>query len=250
MNVTTYSLAFFLGLVVCKNATAFDFSREVGVGVLAGTSTKTGTLGSRDGDYALVLDGHNHFNQRLTIWQIRQYGFSQARLELGRGVGIALDAVSGISLLSLKDSQKGMSPFLGIEPFSGRFVMHTRETRRDHYSWFPSAAAGVQYGFASCRILPLAKAGAALGTLTRPSIWPGFGTTLGVATHINCAGLDLAGQKLRVFEGPWNTDMFTIDFSWAVQKTPIHFGARYETLSTPGYIAPEKRVLLVFHSRS
>jgi hypothetical protein len=239
-----------LGLLAGPSAAAFKLSREVGVGALAGVSTEAGSLGSLDGDYALVLDGHNHFKQRTTLWQIKQYGFSQARLELGRGVGIALDAVSGIALLGLQDGQKGITPFLGIEPFSGRIFTHTRETRRDHYAWLPAVTTGLQYGFASCRVLPLAKAGASAGTLTRPGIWPGFGSTLGVAAHLNCRGFDLAGQRTRVFEGPWATELSTIDFSWAMKKSPIHFGTRYETISTPGYGPDEKRVLFMLHGRS
>src|SRR5690242_2066256 len=95
-------------------AQSMHLQNVIGLGALAGG-------GSRADSYSFFVEGHNHFKQTRTVWGIRQYGFSQSRLELGNGIGVTVDALSGITLYGLRGGAH-LAPHVGIEPFNSQIT--------------------------------------------------------------------------------------------------------------------------------
>jgi hypothetical protein len=218
-------------------------SDEVGIGAL--TSSAPGALTA---EYAFIVEGGNHFQQRETVWGITQYGFAQSRLELGTSVGISLDADSGVTLIGLGKNDR-IAPHLGIEPFSGTVSLNTKAGADSFYEWMPMASAGVQVAAGSCRLLPLVRAGGGVGNLRKAGLLPGFSQAVGASAHINCGLVNLAGSWVKVGPLPNAATLGAVDLSVALRSLPIRFGARAETLDggTAEFARPsESRFLVVF----
>lgn len=217
----------------------------VGIGALVGESGGTS-------EYAVVIEGNNHFKQRRGIYDVRQYGHGQSRVEIGNGLGLSFAATSGVTLYGL-DRKGGFSPHFGIEPASGRIVMNTRADREDYYEWLPMASVGPQFGWKACRMLPLARAGMAAGNLGRDNLKPAFNAAYGVGAYLNCSKLDIAAEVTRVNRSVSDIDLGLIDVSYSFKPEGLKLGLRAEGNfyggGTPASaLASEKRVLLMVRS--
>jgi hypothetical protein len=216
----------------------------IGLGALAGS-------GTRADSYSFFIEGHNHFKQTKTIWGIRQYGFSQSRLELGNGIGVTLDALSGITLLGL-EKDESVAPHLGIEPFDGQITWNSRSSRASYYQWLPMASAGLQAVAGSCRILPELRLGGALGNIGRHKLAPWPHASAGVAAHVNCAQTDFAAYFTRIDPGHTSSDLAAVDIALPLRRG-WSFGVRGELVSfhpeqSPGETIRENRMMLVLRS--
>lgn len=234
-------IAGLVGLLVTIQAQAIEKAeiRNAPVGV--------GSLVSRVGqdvDYALVLEGSNHFKQRTTQFGIRQYGFAQSRLELGTSSGLNLAATSGITVFGIQGEQK-VSPHLGIEPFSGRVALNTDAANERFYEWFPAASAGLQFQAGGCRVLPLVKGGGAVGNLGKSGLGPAFRSSHGAGAHFNCDRWDLAFETSRIRGGGLRADLSAIDFSLNQYRSGLKLGMRAERLEMPSSQHLENRVMFV-----
>ena len=226
---------------------AYKLSSEVGIGALMGQSTHDGVVEPGSNDYTLVLDGHNQFQQRMTQWGIRQYGFSQSRLEVGTNLGVTLDATSGVALYGLEDGQKGIAPFLGLEAFSGHIALNTRQDRIDFYEWLPTVSTGVQIGWGACRLLPLVKGGGAVGTVTQGGFWPVFGLSAGAGTHLNCGKWNFGGSLAGVRAQGQYAQIGAVDFEFAIPQSKIQLDLRSEWVGRSS--GQEQRAMMTLRSR-
>lgn len=196
-------------------------ANTVGIGALGYSP------GGNDPIYSFIVEGHNHFEQRETYFQIRQYGFGQSRLEIGGGFGIRLAATSGVTLYGVDDTGGWIAPHLGVEPFSGQINWNTSDRQESFYQWFPMASAGFQIETSACRILPLVKAGGAAGNYEKSGLLPRFSTSYGSSFHLNCAGLDLGAEIIRLNQSK-PVDFGALDFAIHPTRTNFKMGIRAE----------------------
>ncbi len=217
-------------------------SKPVGVGGLLGELTGDGPLAR---DFAAIIDGNNHFRQRMTVFGVRQYGFGHSRLEIGTGIGVHLEATSGITLVGLEGDAK-IFPHIGMEPMSGRINWSTRDQRIDYYEWLPMMSVGIQGQVKGCRILPLVRAGGGVGTLNRgeSSLVRSPQRAYGLGAHFNCSRFDFALESTHLGSGVDRTQFATMDL--ALQLRPDwQFGVRAERLNVESLSgeSAEKRVI-------
>lgn len=196
----------------------------VGVGTLVGNSE--GQL-----NLAAVFEGHNHFNQKKTVWDIRQYGYAESRLEIGTGVGAQVSATSGVTVFGIEGNQKVM-PHLGVEPFNFRLNLNSSDHRQGYYEWLPMLSLGIQGATESCRLLPLFRAGGGIGNLTRPGIRPVSHFASGVGAHLNCKKFNFALEYTRVHSDPGPRDFATLDLAMRLPGSSSELGLRAEGLFT------------------
>lgn len=193
--------------------------------------------------YSLVIEGHNHFSQKMSIWGVRQYGYGQSRLELGSNAGINLDAISGITVMGLEGDQ-GISPHLGIEPFNGHVSWNSNDARQSYYQWFPMLSGGIQVAAGSCRFLPLMRGGFTVGNLGKDGLGPRILQASGIGVHLNCAGVDLGANLLSGGAGPSRFRVRTIDFAVNLRAS-ANLGVRSETLTLSSGVAENRYVLVI-----
>lgn len=224
---------------------------DVGQGLMFGDMTQGGINKT---SYAFIIEGNNHFNQKKSIWGIRQYGYAQSRLELGSPFGLTMDSVSGIILYGLNENMEGLWPFLGIEPFSGHITWNSDSLNHHFYEWMPMMSAGFQFSLGSCFILTIAKGGIGVGNLNQPNLFPQSHLGYGMGNHFNCENFNF-GFTLNRMKFPGSLDYLfsTIDLAIDDSKLPYYFGIRGEFL---GAIDPprlmsvslEKRIMLIIRS--
>lgn len=245
------------------NAEAETLSADLRQGALQNPVGFGSLIGEDSGSnsYALVIDGHNHFQQRSTVWGIRQYGFSESRLELGNHVGVNLDAISGITLIGTKEvsspdtgqstSSDQVAPQIGIEPFSARVTWSTLSNHLNYYEWFPMVSAGAQAVLGKYRVLAVGRAGAAAGNLYKGHFGPEFDPAYGAGLHLNSARVDFATSLTRVLRESGYINLATVDLVFQVKHSVLDVGLRGELTkvaqSPPGTITPDERqILLLF----
>ena len=197
-------------------------------------------------DYAFVADGEKHFDQRVGQFDFRQYGEAESRFEIGKGLGVGMQATTGITLLGI-DSGEKIYPHLGIEVFSGRFSVNSNSAREKYYEWLPMVSAGIQLAAGKCRLLPLARAGGGLGNLGKAGIFPALGSAIGVSSYLDCSGFDLSGELTHLNAAGKAINLAGADLSIRLNHEKIGIGLRGERTSEPDRL--EQRVLLLFRSR-
>ena len=106
--------------------------------------------------------------------------------------------------------------------------MATDGSTHRYYEWLPMMAAGVQFATGSCRILPLARGGGALGNIAMSGLFPGAGFGYGVGGNLNCLSVDLAINATRVLSQDTTTDLWTADLSYRFWPSPLKIGLRGE----------------------
>jgi hypothetical protein len=219
------------------------FNTPVGVGSLLGRADD-------QNQYALVIEGQNHFKQRRGPYGIRQYGHGESRLELGNGVGLSLSATSGVSLYGLKPGET-WSPHVGIEALSGRITVNTNGSFERYYEWLPMMSAGLQFAVTrSCRLLPLARAGGGAGNLGKNGWAPSLRAAYGTGAYLNCADLDVAAEITRLPGSGNDVNLTTVDVAYPLSRHGLKIGLRGEsTLERDGgSVNPdrtEQRVLVL-----
>jgi hypothetical protein len=224
------------------------FTDPIGVGSLYQKSF----AGNR---YSLVVEDDHHFRQKGKFLGVTRYGFAQSRLEVGAGVGVHLEAVSGINVYGLKPGQ-WFSPHIGVEPFISRLSWSTGTAQERFYEWFPMLSFGPQFASGSCRFLPLVRVGAAIGNLGRSGILPRLNRAYGTGAHLNCAKFDLGAELTRTGPSDAPIDLGTVDLAYQPGFTDFRFGVRAESLvkrtdrssifsSVSSAIPHEERVMFV-----
>jgi hypothetical protein len=215
----------------------------VGLGLLFGTAENSN-------EYRLVVEGQNHFNQRVGIYNVRQYGHGQARIELGNGAALNLAATSGITLFGLS-RHSTFSPHIGIEPMSGRIALDSNRALESSYEWLPAVSAGPQFAFSSCRFLPLVRGGAGVGNLGKDGRAPSIRPTYGVGTYFNCAGMDVAAEITRLKGQANDVDLALADVAYEINSDGLKLGLRGESVQTRDLTAThsEQRVLLLLRGQ-
>lgn len=181
--------------------------------------------------YSFLIEGHNHFRQKETEFEIRQYGVGESRLLLGsKGVGLRLNAISGITVIGLADDEKGFSPHVGVEPFSGKVAWLSSDRFESFYQWLPMVSLGLQLDKAGCRILPLVRGGAGIGNLQRSFFWTHGAPAYGLGSHLNCKRWNFAAEATRIPYFEQNLSFYLADFSYRL-KRDLEFGVRAEAQS-------------------
>lgn len=194
-----------LALMLLSAGAAADDSRAVspiGVGMMAGADESERT-------FAAVLEGEKRFSQRVS--GAPQYGFAQARLELGNHVGAGVSALSGITLFGDRNSAM-IAPHVGIEPFSFEGAWNTSAERQSFYDWLPMASFGLRSQIASCHGLAMGRAGGAVGNLGKTGFWPDARVAYGGAVLLGCDKFDLDFELTQVRRSE-PIDLMAIDFS-------------------------------------
>jgi hypothetical protein len=218
------------------------FESPVGLGGLVGQAP-----GSHE--YAFVVEGQNHFTQREGMYGLNQYGQGESRLELGNGVGISLQATSGVSLYGLKETDHhGVAPHLGIEPFSGMIHWNSGGRRTNVYEWLPMASVGPQFAFGSCRLLPLIRGGGAAGNITQSGYTPSIGVAYGAGTYLNCETIDVAAEATQIQSQNRTSGVRVADLSYRFLQTGLKLGLRGESELANEIGRPEQRVLVILRS--
>lgn len=207
-----------------------------------------------DSSFALIIEGHRHLDQKMTLWGIRQYGFVQSRLEIGSPFGLTVDSVSGIILYGLDQRMEGGWPFLGFEPLSGEISWDSGSLSQHFYEWFPMMSTGLQFSFGHCSFFSLVKGGVSIGNLNQNDFSPQGNMSYGMGTHLNCEGLNFGAVLTRVhFPGSSDFLKGTLDLAVEDRGLPFYFGIRGELL---GALDPlqvfamrlEKRAMLIVRS--
>ncbi len=223
-----------------RNEDPFLNSNPVGLGAVASThSTKHAA--------AFVLEGSNHFRQRIGFYGIRQYGFAESRAELGPSPALALSAATGITLLGLEKRER-TSLHLGVEPFNGRVSWRSTDTGRSFYQWFPTASGGAQLAAGTCRSLGLLRAGAGVGNFGTEGLRPRLHQASGAAVHVNCRQADLGFEILNLGKGGENGVFRTFDLTWNIPQSSWKLGTRAEWISARTDPVAERRWLIVMRT--
>jgi hypothetical protein len=237
-----------------ESISRYRFETPIGIGSLVGSA-------SGKNEYAAVLEGQNHFNQRPSLYQMSQYGHGQSRLEVGNKIGITLSSQSGVTLIGLNKNRKYFSPHLGIEAASGRITFDSNGTMASYYEWIPMVSGGFQIQSGPCRILPLVKGGGALGNIVQNGIAPALGYSYGASSYLNCQNIDFSADYIRVESAGRGINLGIVDLSYNFAPVGFRIGLRGESeissLSSPGSMESgsreksrnETRFLLVFRTR-
>lgn len=248
-RVIGFSLAVSVGHSVCARAeeisTATYNVREASQTAPFGFGVMSGELPGETG-YSFIVQAERHFDQRENRFGFRQYGEHESRFEAGQGVGIAMQATTGITLVGL-DPGEHVFPHVGFEAFSGQFAVSSDTAREKYYEWLPTMSAGMQFDARGCRFLPLARGGAGVGNLGKPGALPALGSVLGVGAYLDCKAFDLSAEAAHLSAASSATDLARADFSVPLSHGDAGLGLRGERISEPDRL--EQRVLLVFKSR-
>ena len=196
-----------------------------GFGQLVGTAGKSL-------DLAFVVEAQNHFKQRRTLMRTVRYGFAQARLEAGTGLGFALASTSGFTLMGASVAQP-IALHIGVEPLHGRIQANTNDVRRDFAEWTPTIGIGPQFFTSNCRMLPvLARVGGAAGNVARADSWsPELGAAAGVGSYLACSSWDLAAEWLRVAGPSGPVDWTMVSISGDLPSDGLRWGVQVEALA-------------------
>jgi hypothetical protein len=215
-----------------------NFRTPVGLGILTGE-------GSGYSQWAAVIEGQNHFKQHMGEYGITQYGHGYARAEIGNYLGVVLGAHSGVMLYGLGNKRKwGVSPFFGIEPFSGAISWTSTPERNRFYNWQPMASGGLQFGLGGCRLLSIVRGGVAAGNLLKDGMLPAFGMAYGTGAYLNCSSVDLAFDLNQVRASGRFTNLGLADLSYGFSPGGVKLGVRGESDTAHS----ERRLLLVFQT--
>jgi hypothetical protein len=240
-----YALALLICFLLCcmgqhSRAEPFLNSNPLGFGAIA---TKTGARQVP----AVVLEGSNHFRQRVGFYGTRQYGFAESRAELGSSPALALSASTGITVLGL-EKREHASLHLGVEPFNGRVSWRSSDTGRSFYQWLPTASLGAQLAGGPCRALALARAGGGVGNFGTMGLRPRLRQASGSAVHLNCSQADLGFEILNLGKGGEGAVFRTFDLTWNIPQSSWKLGTRAEWISAQAAPQAERRWLVVMRT--
>jgi hypothetical protein len=210
-----------------------------------GLGVMSGQLQGETG-YSFIAQGERHLSQREGRLGFREYGEHASRISAGQGVGVAMQATTGITLVGL-DAHEHVFPHIGFEIFSGQFAISSDSAAEKYYEWLPTMSVGIQSSFGSCRFLPLARAGGGAGNLGKPGIAPALGTVVGVGAYLDCAALDFSVEAGHLNAVGGGTDFSRADLSIPLAKGASGIDLRGEKILEPNRL--EQRVSLVFKSR-
>lgn len=186
-----------------------------GIGLLAGKS-----------------DGKNEMAGALEFGGAGQtsaaYGQGALRLEGGSGWGISGYGFGGATLTGLERGEPAALLF-GLEPLNLAFTANSNDKREDFIEWLPMVSLGGQLAADSCRILALARAGGALGTLGKN----GAGYAYGGGAYVNCRDFFLTTELTRIDRKGQATDMAAVDTMIPIKAhRNVFLGLRGEVLDT------------------
>jgi hypothetical protein len=215
-------------------------SNPLGFGAIASTNS----IGN---SAAFVLEGSNHFRQRVGFYGIRQYGFAESRAELGPSPGLSLSAATGITLLGMEEHDR-LAFHLGVEPFNGRVSWRATDSGRSFYQWFPTASVGAQFSGGPCRALGLLRAGGGLGNFASAGMRPETKPVAGSALHLNCRRADVGFEILNLGKGGEAAVFRTFDLTWNLPRSSWKMGARAEWINAQSNPLDERRWLLVMRT--
>jgi len=156
------------------------------------------------------------------------YGYSEMRLEIGTGFGIAGNWMSGTKLSGLKRGETGVAPLLGLEIFNVRLSANTDDDREDFIEWMPMMAAGLNAATNGCALSLVARGGAALGTLGDG----GVRSAAGVGTYLNCKKVDLSADFTRIWTKGQPVDLARAELVFPALGDNMYVGISAEAIST------------------
>lgn len=157
----------------------------VGIGIGPGISRSNGT-----NLYYLNINDINHFDQIETTYGFTQYGSGGGGIQIGNGVGIDLNATSGMSLIGLGE-REGIAPQIGFD-LGGRIRLNTNSAINSFYQWLPAVTVGPQIGWGKSRLLLLAKGGASLGNYDNIGIMPNMYWSYGGGVALATEAVDIS----------------------------------------------------------
>ena len=144
-----------------------------------------------------------------------QIGSKSTELRLGRGVGIANRANSGVNLvtvISRKASDLPVIPVVGVQPVARDIEWNSNSdsVRQDYIEWMPSLSAGLGLNFNElCGTTFRVAYGAAIGTTGRDN---GTGESHGLFVETECDEfLALTGSRQIVDRGRDRTHFDRMD---------------------------------------
>lgn len=239
-------LAFYVAPVFADEVmTSVYDSREAERIAPLGIGVMSGQLQGEAG-YSFIAQGERHLGQSENQLGFREYGEHESRFEAGQGVGVSMQATTGITLVGL-DNGEHVFPQIGLEVFSGQFAISSDSAREKYYEWLPTMSVGVQSLIGSCRLLPLARAGAGVGNFGKSGIAPALRAVVGVGVYLDCVSLDLSAEAAHLNAAGGGTDLSRADLSIPLADGAAGIGLRGERISGPDRL--EQRVSLVFKSR-
>jgi len=144
-----------------------------------------------------------------------QVGSKSTELRLGRGVGIANRANSGVNLvtaISRKASDLPVIPVIGLQPLARdiEWNSNTDSVRQDYIEWMPSVSAGAGLNLNElCGVTARVAYGAAIGTTGRDN---GTGESHGLFLETECDEfLAVTGSRQIVDRGRDRTKLARMD---------------------------------------
>jgi len=210
-----------------------------------GFGVMSGQLQGETG-YSVIAQGERHLDQRESPFGFREYGEHASRFSAGQGVGVSMQATTGITVVGL-DAHEHLFPHIGFEIFSGQFAISSDSAAEKYYEWLPTMSVGIQSSFGSCRFLPLARGGGGAGTLGKSGIAPALGVVTGVGAYLDCAVLDFSVEAAHLNAAGGGTDFSRADLSVPLSEGASGIDLRGERISGPNRL--EQRVSVVFKSR-
>lgn len=159
-------------------------------GLYFGFSTTNGTF------YGLVIGEPNHFDQSEKQPGNYRYGFGEGGLHLGNGFGLKLASSGGIAFIGVKDSDKILSPLVGLD-FGGQVNLNTNGSARSYYQWFPGLSLGLQTRVNDLQLSIMGKGGLGLGNFTSQGLAPSGALSAGGAAYLMYKGFGVGLDVVR-----------------------------------------------------
>jgi hypothetical protein len=231
-NISASRLALKLGWAALGLASSLPASANTPFDTPIGLGLVAARIESQE-QYALALEGQNHFKQRRGRYGFRQYGHAETRAELGRqGIGLRLSATPGITWIGLPPAGGSLAAHVGFEPLGGRIALHSHDAAADYYEWLPTMSIGPQIGLPrGCRLLPHARAGGGVGNLGQAGWSPTLHAAYGAGAYLNCPRLDVAAELTRLEGGTrGGINLAVVDAAYEVRASgSIKIGVRAES---------------------
>lgn len=141
------------------------------------------------------LGDDQHFDQNSPQYGYYRYGFGYGNLQLGNGLGFNTATSSGLVLVGIKDSDKDVSPMLGVEP-GARIIVNTSESVASYYEVFPAISLGLQVRNSDLQGTVVAKTGFGLGNWGRKDLAPDASLAIGGAAYLNFSVMSIGAEYL------------------------------------------------------
>ena len=178
----------------------------------------------RGGALTLDLDVYGTQTRFKKWWSI--YGNYNIRLELGTGAGVSGHGLTGYAFTLDSPSSRRIGLQVGVEGLNYVYSANLDDGRVDFWEWLPALSLGIRTEpLGVCKVLLLARGGAAVGNLGTGGIRPMYGA----GAYLSCGRLDMASSITRVLTETQTVELVETNLSARLGKV-FGIGLRFESI--------------------